>query len=83
MSVNCNTPSLPVAQSPFDNWLKTLRKRLEYIKQTRQERAISRHAPPLDNHLRRDIGLPDAEPRPDQHIVDCRDPLSVEVRRRW
>ncbi|MEP1205784.1 MAG: hypothetical protein ABJM29_12275 [Rhizobiaceae bacterium] len=83
MSVNCNTPSLPVAQSPFDNWLKTLRKRLTNIKQVRNEKAISRHAPPLDEHLRRDIGLPDAEARPDRYMADWSNPISVDFRRRW
>jgi hypothetical protein len=46
-------------------------------------RSIARHAPPLDRHLRRDIGLPEAEPVPDRYLVDWKDPLSVEVRRCW
>ena len=83
MTVQCNPPSLPLAQSTFHSFLKTLRKRLEDIRQTRREMAISRHAPPLDNHLRRDIGLPDTEAKPDHYVVDWKDPLSVERRRRW
>lgn len=83
MTVQCNTPSLPIAQSPTDNWLKTLRKWFQHIRTMLHVRSIARHAPPLDRHLRRDIGLPEAEPVPDRYLVDWKDPLSVEVRRCW
>ena len=83
MSAHCETSGLPLAPSPGVNWLNTVRKQWKSFNEFRRKRAIVRHAPPLDNHLRRDIGLPGDGPQPDRLVVDWKDPLGVEIRRVW
>ena len=82
MSINCSAPDLPTKQATTGNWLKTLAKYFNALKSSPAQRPQLPDASLLDNHLRRDIGLPDAEPRPDPYLVEWKDPLSAEFRRR-
>ena len=83
MTINSDTSFVPSTRALTDNILKKLTKRLSQFRTAWQNRAASIHGQPLDNHLRRDIGLPDAEPRIDRHLSGWKDPLNVEMRRKW
>ena len=83
MTINTDTSFVPSTRSSADNVLKKLGKQLSQFRTFWQNRQVSRRGLPLDNHLRRDIGLPDAEPRIDRHLTGWKDPLNVEIRRKW
>ena len=83
MTINTDTSFVPATRTSLAKSLKRLWKRLPHLISSWQEFNASRNAPPLDDHLRRDIGLPDAAPRLDRHLAGWKDPLSVEIRRKW
>ena len=83
MTINTDTNFVPSTRLSLSKHLKRLSKWLERIRKSWRALSISRHAPPLDNHLRRDIGLPDADPPMDRYLVAWQDPLNLEIRRKW
>ena len=83
MTINTDTSFVPAQRHSLSNFLKKIRKLISHARKKQWVPTVSPHAPPLDNHLRRDIGLPDADPQIDRHLTDWKDPLSVEIRRNW
>lgn len=83
MTINTDTSFVPAQRQSLSNFLKKIGKLISPARKKQCFPAVSPHAPPLDNHLRRDIGLPDADPHDDRHLTGWNDPLSVEIRRKW
>ena len=83
MTINTDFNFLPSTRPSLSKHLKRLAKWRQHTRKSWRAWSISRHAPPLDNHLRRDIGLPDVDPPMDRHLVAWQDPLNLEIRRKW
>ncbi|NRB32498.1 MAG: hypothetical protein HRU27_18060 [Rhizobiaceae bacterium] len=83
MTINTDINFVPSTRLSLSKYLKRLAKWLQHTRKSWRALSISRHAPPLDNHLRRDIGLPDADPPMNRHLVAWQDPLNLEIRRKW
>lgn len=83
MTINTDSSFVPAQRHSPSNFLKKIGKLISRARKRQRVLPVSPHAPPLDNHLRRDIGLPDADPHVDRHLTGWNDPLSVEIRRKW